>query len=255
MRPTWAREETIVLLDVTDLYVNYGPVDALRGVSLTVEEGEIVAVIGANGAGKSTLLWTIAGVTVPRSGSVLLDGQKIDGCTSEEIANRGLSLVPEGRHVFGMLSVRENLALAAHVRRSGGLRGLFQPVRNTEAFEHLLDRFPALRSRLDTPAGQLSGGEQQQLVLARALLTEPRLLLLDEPSFGLAPRVVETVFDNLASLRDEGRTILVIEQNAAMAVELADRTYLLRHGEVAASGTRSELNADGAYTTVYLGND
>ena len=233
------------MLEVRDLRVNYGAVAALRGVSLSVGEGEIVAVIGANGAGKSTLLWSVAGVVRPRSGTIEFRGERIDGKRPEHIARSGISLVPEGRHIFGSLTVKENLQLAAAHRS-----------RDTEdgnGLDLALERFPFLAERLGSPAGQLSGGEQQQLAIARALLARPRLILLDEPSLGLAPRLVELVMNELAQLREAGITILLIEQAVGVAVELADRTYVFRNGVVDLSGTRDELMTSTDFAAAYLG--
>jgi branched-chain amino acid transport system ATP-binding protein len=237
------------VLEIDTVAVNYGAVAALRGVSLTVSQGEIVAVIGANGAGKSTLLWTISGVLRPRSGTIRFRDRRIDGRRPESIARLGISLVPEGRRIFGHLTVRENieLARAAAKARGGG--------NHTEQLAAVVERFPFLANRLDSPAGQLSGGEQQQLAIGRALLTRPELIMLDEPSFGLAPLIVETVFDVLASLRDEGVTVLLIEQAAALAVELADRTYVLRNGEVETTGSRDELMSRTDFVSAYFGED
>ena len=237
------------MLEVRDLAVNYGAVSALRGVSLEIEKGEIVAVIGANGAGKSTLLWSISGIVRPRSGTVQFEGKRIDGQRPEAIARAGISLVPEGRHIFGSMTVRENLEIA-RLRGQDGQRADLQTV---------LERFPFLDDRLHAQAGKLSGGEQQQLAIARALLARPALMLLDEPSLGLAPRLVELVMSELASLREAGITILLVEQAAAVAVELADRSYVFRNGLIELSGARDDLlnNADfaGAYLGADLGED
>jgi branched-chain amino acid transport system ATP-binding protein len=235
------------VLEVADLRVAYDAVMALRGVSMRVDEGEIVAVIGANGAGKSTLLWSISGVVKPLSGSIRFRGDRIDGQRPEAIARKGLSLVPEGRHIFGALTVRENLELGARAR--GRLSG-------SEVDDLLglaINRFPFLERRLQSPAGQLSGGEQQQLAIARALVARPKFMLLDEPSFGLAPLIVERVMEELAQLRRDGITVLLIEQVAGIAVELADRTYVLRNGEVELSGNREELLARADFAAAYLG--
>jgi len=233
------------MLEVRDLRVNYGAVAALRGVSLSVGEGEIVAVIGANGAGKSTLLWSIAGVVRPRSGSIDFRGERIDGKRPEHIARRGISLVPEGRHIFGSLTVKENLQLAAAHRS--------RETDDGSGLELALERFPFLEERLSSPANQLSGGEQQQLAIARALLARPRLILLDEPSLGLAPQLVELVMDELAQLRESGITILLIEQAVGVAVELADRTYVFRNGVIDLSATRDELLTSTDFAAAYLG--
>jgi branched-chain amino acid transport system ATP-binding protein len=234
------------MLEVDRLSVHYGAVRALRGISLRVAEGEIVAVIGPNGAGKSTLLWTIAGVLSPVAGEVRFLGHALGGRPPEAIARDGVALVPEGRHIFRTLTVRENLILG--VRRKRGAS-------REDAFQDVFERFPVLERRLSSPAGQLSGGEAQQLAIARALLMRPRLLLLDEPSFGLAPLVVEEVFSTLERLRSEGMTILLIEQNAAQAVKLADRTYVLRTGEVEREGTGQQLLNETDFVSAYFGEE
>lgn len=234
------------MLEVRDLAVHYGAVRALRRVSLSVHEGEIVAVIGPNGAGKSTLLWTVAGVVAPASGDVVFDGETVLGNRPETIAGRGLALVPEGRHIFRTLTVRENLDLARVVARRRGFDV-------GEGLADVFERFPVLQRRLSSPAGQLSGGEAQQLAIARALLMRPSLLLLDEPSFGLAPLVVEGVFRELERLRADGMTILLVEQNASQAVALADRTYVLNTGEIEREGTREEVMGQTDFMTAYFG--
>jgi branched-chain amino acid transport system ATP-binding protein len=233
------------MLRVEDLRVKYGRVSALHGISLHVDEGEVVTMIGPNGAGKTTTLAAIFGLVAPASGSITFDGRSLAGETPERIMRKGLALVPEGRHIFGTLTVAENLQLGTTGRRD----------RDAAAADlaSVLDRFPALRSYYDSSAGTLSGGEQQQLAIARALLSRPRLLLLDEPSLGLAPVVIDIVFDALAELREEGVTILLVEQNAARAVEFADRAYLLRSGSVAHSGTREEMLQMEDFETAYLG--
>ncbi len=221
------------LLRVEDLAVAYGPVTALRGVSLEVARGEIVAVLGPNGAGKSTLLKTIAGVVHPSSGSVLHEGRRIDGMAAEDVVRRGIALVPEGRLLFPRFTVLENLQVGAFSRRD----------RDAVAadIERTLEMFPVLRERSKQSAGTLSGGEQQQLAIARALMSGPSLVLLDEPSLGLAPIVVERVFELIASLREHGVTVLLVEQNVHRALEVADRASVLAVGEVVLSGTGEEL--------------
>jgi branched-chain amino acid transport system ATP-binding protein len=233
------------LLSVEELAVHYGRVVALRGVSLTVEKGEIVAVVGPNGAGKSTLLNTIAGRTRAFAGRVVLDAEPILGLPPERIVRKGLALVPEGRHIFQTLTVAENLKLGA---MAGDGRG--------RDIDHglLRERFPILEKYLDTPAGRLSGGEQQQLAIARAMLARPRLLLLDEPSLGLAPLVVDAVFQLLEQLHEDGTPILLVEQNATRAVALSDRTYVLKSGRVVLEGRSDEIRqAPAKMTSAYLG--
>ena len=234
------------MLKVEGLSVSYGRVDALRDASLAVAEGELVSVVGPNGAGKSTLLNTIAGRRAPRSGSVRFDDRPIAGTAPERIVRMGLGLVPEGRHIFETLSVGENLRLG--LLASGG--------RTTSAeLDELVERrFPVLVRYLDSPAGRLSGGEQQQLAIARTMAARPRMLLLDEPSLGLAPLLVDQVFELIEQLHGEGTSILLVEQNARRAVALADRSYVLRSGRIAFEGSRDELVAGAdRMTSAYMG--
>jgi branched-chain amino acid transport system ATP-binding protein len=224
------------VLEIDHVAAQYGRITALHGVSLKVNAGEFVAVIGPNGAGKSTLLLTIVGALKATSGEITLEGESLIGRTPEQIVRLGLALVPEGRHIFGTLTVAENLLLGATSRRGTGDDGAAE-------MDRVMGLFPVLRERYKQRAGKLSGGEQQQLAIARALLSKPRLLLLDEPSLGLAPRIVDAVFDALETLRADGLTLLVVEQNAGIAIEAADRTYVLRTGQVALSGTRDELGS------------
>ena len=233
------------MLAVAELQVAYGSVVALRGVSVTVEQGEIVAVIGPNGAGKSSLLAAVAGLVRPSGGSIAFEGQPILGQPPERLVARGLSLVPEGRHIFGSLSVAENIQLGATARRD---RAAVAADR-----ERVLGLFPILRERWQQRAGQLSGGEQQMLAIGRALMAAPRLLLLDEPSLGLAPLVVAKVYEAIRALRDSGVTILVVEQNVHLALAAADRTYLLNSGTVSLSGRSSELGAAADFEAAYFG--
>jgi branched-chain amino acid transport system ATP-binding protein len=234
------------LLTVDDLSVRYGRVEALRGVSLRVGEGELVAVVGPNGAGKSTLLNTIAGRTRPRDGRVALREQPLVGVKPEKIAARGLALVPEGRHIFETLSVGENLKLGLMASR-----GRTTPAEVDELVER---RFSVLGGYMNTPAGRLSGGEQQQLAIARAMAAKPQLLLLDEPSLGLAPLMVDEVFGLVQQLHEEGTSILLVEQNAQRAVRLADRSLVLRSGRIVLEGARDDMLAEfEKMTTAYLG--
>jgi branched-chain amino acid transport system ATP-binding protein len=233
------------MLEIDELHVSYGRVPALKGISLVVEKGEIVALVGPNGAGKTTTLSTVFGLVRPDSGSISLEGKPLRGMPPERIVRLGLALVPEGRHIFNTLTVAENLEMGATARKDRAA------VRADVAA--LLERFPVLGRYYKSPAGRLSGGEQQQLAIARALLSRPRLLLLDEPSLGLAPVVIDLVFDVLAELRDEGVTILLVEQNAARAIELADRSYVLRTGQISLAGTRDELQDTADLETAYLG--
>ena len=234
-----------MMLKISDLVVGYGSILALRGISFTVAPGEIVAVIGPNGAGKSTLLLTIAGVLKPRAGSIELEGRPIGGRQAEELVSEGVSLVPEGRHIFGSLTVAENLVLGATVRRN----------RQEIAFdtERVLAMFPVLKERYRQRANKLSGGEQQMLAIGRAMLARPRLLLLDEPSLGLAPLIVNQVYDAVLDLKRDGVTILVVEQNAVRALGVADHTHVLSDGAIAMSGRSDELAGSASFDEAYFG--
>jgi branched-chain amino acid transport system ATP-binding protein len=231
------------LLQIRGLGVDYGRVCAVRDLDLDVEAGEIVSLIGPNGAGKSSTLKAIFGVVRASGGSIAFEGRSLIGLAPEEIVRRGLALVPAARHIFHTLTVAENLTLG-RANATPADRGLEDAV---------LDRFPVLRRFHDAPASGLSGGEQQQLAIARALISRPRLLLLDEPSLGLAPLVVRDVFSSLAELRREGLTVLLVEQNATQAIALADRTYVLRTGSLVASGTRAQMQARDDLAELYLG--
>lgn len=234
------------MLKVGDLQVNYGSIAALRGISLEVGAGELVGVVGPNGAGKSTLLKAIAGAVSVATGSIEYGGKSILGKSPEHIVRLGVSLVPEGRHIFTKLSVAENLQIGATIRRD----------REAAAadLESVLELFPILKEYYRTQAGKLSGGEQQMLAIARALLADPQLLLLDEPSLGLAPIVVDRVFETLEVLRERGVTILLVEQNAARTIELADRVYILRSGIVEFAGAVDDLGDDHLYERTLFGS-
>jgi branched-chain amino acid transport system ATP-binding protein len=232
------------LLAVDALTVAYGAVTAVRGVSLSVAEGEIVAALGPNGAGKTTLLRTIAGALKHRSGSIVFDGASMAGLSPEAVVRRGIAMVPEGRHIFPKLTVEENLAIGGITRRDT------EEVRGDTA--NWFERFPILGERSRQLAGTLSGGEQQQLAVARALMSRPRLLLLDEPSLGLAPIFVDRIFELVAELRAAGTTILLVEQNVHRALEVADRAYVLSVGSVVASGSTDTL-VEGDLERSYLG--
>jgi len=234
----------VTLLEVRDLSVAYGVIRALDGVSLTVAEGEIVALVGSNCAGKSTLMKAVMGVVRPRSGTVTFAGEPLAGLAVEAIVGRGLVLVPEGRGILRHLTVRENLALGAYGRRDAGVAA---------DLARVLDRFPPLAPRLRQKAGTLSGGEQQMLALGRALMARPRLLLLDEPSLGLAPVVASAIFDTIASLAGEGVTILLVEQNAAEALRLAHRAYVLETGRIVLEGRAADLGRHERVREAYLG--
>jgi branched-chain amino acid transport system ATP-binding protein len=234
------------LLRVDELHVSYGSVAALKGVSLSIDTGELVAVVGPNGAGKSTLLRTIAGLNTPRSGTIVVNGSDVRQSTPERRVADGISLVPEGRHIFGSLTVEENIMLGSTTRPDG--RRAVQADR-----ERMLSLFPILASRLRQRAGLLSGGEQQMLAIARALMAAPRLLLLDEPSLGLAPLIVDAVYQIIGELRRDGLTVLLVEQNIQRALQAADRAYVLGTGRVAVSGTAAELRAMPDLEQAYFG--
>ena len=230
------------LLDVRAISARYGRIGVLHDVTLEVGEGEIVSVIGPNGAGKTSLLKTIAGVLAPTAGDILLAGRSIAGLPSYRVVRHGLALVPEGRRIFADQSVRDNLLLGAVSRG------------RADRLEAALAFFPALRERLRSVAGTLSGGQQQMLAIARGLMAGPRLLLLDEPSLGLAPRLVRETFDTVARIREQGVSVLVVEQLASLALETADRAYVLERGRIVASGPAAALAADPRVTAVYLGS-
>lgn len=221
------------MLVVEDLHASYGKIRAVSGVSLTVRAGEVVGVIGPNGAGKTTTLKCVAGLHKPSSGRVEFQGSSLLGFPPERIVALGVSMVPEGRRILASLTVEENLKLGATVRRDPGV---------AEDMERIFRRFPVLRRFAHTPAGRLSGGEQQQLALSRALVARPKLLLLDEPSLGLAPRMVDLVFETIDDLRREDVTILLVEQNAHRTLQLADRTYVMGSGEVKMQTMRGDLS-------------
>lgn len=233
------------MLAVEDLVVKYGQSLALRGVSFDVARGEIVTIIGPNGAGKTTALKAIVGLVTPVSGSIVFEGASMIGKRTETMLRLGLSLVPEGRHIFGSLTVAENLRIGGTARRDrAGVR---------RDITDMVERFPALQRRLTSPAGKLSGGEQQQLAIARALIARPTMLLLDEPSLGLAPLIVEQIFSIIRALRDEGTTVLLVEQNAAKAVALADRAYVLQSGSVVMHGAAADILASDEIIDSYFG--
>ena len=232
------------VLDVRDLEVRYGRLKAVDGLALHVNEGEIVGIVGPNGAGKSSTLGAIAG-TRDTSGSIVFEGRPILGQAPEVIARSGLSLVPEGRHIFGTLTVGENLRIATMHSSTTGAANF--------TLDFVLDEFPFLADVLDRPASQLSGGQQQQLAIARALLTNPRLLMLDEPSLGIAPRVVDVIFGIMDRLRRAGVAILLVEQELLRTVQLADRTYLMRTGKIVRTGTRDTMGTRDDILSEYFG--
>jgi len=229
-------ESENALLAIEGLRVDYGAVAAVKGVSLEVGSGEVVALLGANGAGKSTMLRTISGLVRPRSGKIRFAGVAIERLAPPRIVRLGLAHCPEGRRIFGSLSVAENLRLGAAARADRASAAADR--------ERLFELFPVLRDRAHQAAGTLSGGEQQMLALARALMAKPRLLLLDEPSLGLAPLMVQAIFATLAALKRDGVTMLLVEQNMTLALQLADRAYVLRTGEIRLSGSAESLQAD-----------
>ncbi len=231
------------VLGVGRLTTGYGAEPVLQAVDLRVRQGEMVALLGANGAGKSTLMRTLAGLHRPVAGGIHLQGVELGPLRAEQIVARGLVLVPEGRQVFPELSVLDNIRLGAFLHPEG----------REARVEEMLQRFPRLRERLHQRAGLLSGGEQQMLAIARALMSRPRVLLLDEPSLGLAPKVIEELFASLARLRDESMTLVLVDQMAALALSLADRAYVLEGGRVVAQGTAAEIAANDALTRAYLG--
>jgi branched-chain amino acid transport system ATP-binding protein len=233
------------VLTIDTLRTSYDGIEALRGTSLAVSAGEVVAIIGANGSGKTTLINTVSGVLRPGAGRVTFDGADVTGLASHHVARRGLLQVPEGRRILGPLTVRENLELGrqARGRRRDG----------TDDLDRIFALFPRLRERLRQAAGSLSGGEQQMLAIGRALMGRPRLLMLDEPSLGLAPVIVAQVFDALAALNREGLTILLVEQNARRALDIADRAYVLERGQIVRADTAAVLKTDAAIKASYLG--
>ena len=233
------------MLRVENLAVNYGMINAVRGVNFEVNQGEIVSLIGANGAGKSTILRTISGLIKPASGTLTYEGQNITKTNAQKIVQLGISHVPEGRHVFKGLSVRENLDMGAFVRKDRA---------NIEAdIQAVYDRFPVLGERQKQDASTLSGGEQQMLAMGRALMSKPKLLLLDEPSMGLAPIFIQEIFNIIQQIQAQGTTVLLIEQNAKMALSIASRGYVLETGKIVLSGTGQELLESDAVQKAYLG--
>lgn len=233
------------MLTLEGLTARYGPITATRNVSLSVAESETVALLGANGAGKSTTLACIMGIVSPGEGRITFEGKDITRLPPEETVRAGIALSPEGRRILRSLTVQENLMLGASARRDKR-----EIVTDRD---RMFDKFPVLGSRSSQLAGTLSGGEAQQLAIARALMARPRLLLLDEPTLGLAPRLVDLVFDVVAELRSEGLTIVLVDQNATRAMELADRTYVLRQGEIVTEGTAAEIGGAAGLAEAYLG--
>jgi branched-chain amino acid transport system ATP-binding protein len=233
------------MLHIRDLHTHYGHVHALRGVSLDVEEGEIVALIGNNGAGKSTLLNSISGLVHPSSGTIEFLGKNISALSSEQIVRSGISQAPEGRRVFPRSSVEENLEMGAYIRNDG--RDIQRDI------QAMMDRFPILRERKSQMAGTLSGGEQQMLTIARALMSRPKLMMLDEPSLGLMPTLVQEIFEIVQEIHADGTTILLVEQNARKALAVADKAYVLETGEIVLEGPAHELQNMDQVRKAYLG--
>ncbi|MFN3476477.1 MAG: ABC transporter ATP-binding protein [Candidatus Methylomirabilales bacterium] len=233
------------MLELHDVHASYGPIRALRGITLRVEKGEIVTLIGANGAGKTTTLKTIVGLLQPRSGSILLEGERIDGLSTDRIVRRGIAQAPEGRRLFPRMTVLENLELGAFTRT------------DRENIQRDLDRvfllFPRLKERLHQKAGTLSGGEQQMLAIGRALMARPKVLLLDEPSMGLSPLLVEVIFRIIRDINRQGITMLLVEQNARMALKIAHRGYVIQTGQIVLEDTASNLLRSDLVRKTYLG--
>jgi len=235
------------MLELSDIRAYYGPIKALKGVSLKIEKGEVVSLLGANGAGKSTTLMTISGVNRVGGGSITYKGERIDGLRPDEVVRLGISQVPEGRRIFSRLSVRENLEMGAFIvddkKRISGM------------MDEVFELFPVLKERIGQQGGTLSGGEQQMLAIGRALMSDPELLLLDEPSLGLAPIVVSKIFRIIRDINKKGVTVLLVEQNAKAALGLANRAYVLETGEITLQGPSSVLIEDERIRKAYLGED
>lgn len=232
------------MLKISDLNVFYGSIHAVKGISFEVEEGEIVTLIGANGAGKSTTLNTVAGLLRPRSGSVEFEGQSLLGVPAHKMVSKGIALCPEGRRIFQDMTVRENLEMGAFTRTEE---------ESLEMRKRVYESFPRLKERRSQAGGTLSGGEQQMLAMGRALMSKPKLMMLDEPSMGLAPILVQEIFSIIKELNEQGTTILLVEQNASMALSIADRAYVLETGRVSMSGDANELLHDKRVQQAYLG--
>ena len=233
------------MLTLENISVNYGAIEALRGVSMHVGQGEVITLIGANGAGKTTTLRTITGLLTPREGRVTYEGDDISGAATHRLVSRGIAMSPEGRGVFANLTVRENLLMGAYLKNN--------KKEIAEDLERGFRMFPRLKERESQKAGTLSGGEQQMLAMARALMSRPRLLLLDEPSLGLAPLVVHTIFEAIDEIRGQGMTVLLVEQNAHAALKHSDRAYVLETGRIVMEGPSKELAADPRIKEAYLG--
>jgi branched-chain amino acid transport system ATP-binding protein len=239
------RKDTEPLLSLNNLHVSYGNIAAVQGIDIQVHEGEIVTLIGSNGAGKSTTLRTISGLLRPRRGEVVFQGRRISGMAGHDIVRAGICHSPEGRRIFQRMTVSENLDLGAFLRKDKAQIAADR--------ENVLNLFPVLRERLQQKAGTMSGGEQQMLAVGRAMLGNPKLLLLDEPSMGLAPVLVDVIFDTISTIREQGVTVLLVEQNALAALRIADYGYVLESGRLALQGPADELMRDESLTKAYLG--
>jgi len=233
----------MALLEVDDIHTYYGNIEALKGISLKVEEGEIVTLIGSNGAGKSTTLRSISGVTPAREGTIMFDGEDITSVPPQEIVQRGISQSPEGRHVFPRMTVRENLDMGAYLRRDD----------HTDDMDRIFELFPRLKERERQKAGTMSGGEQQMLAIGRALMANPKLLLLDEPSMGIAPILVDRIYETIKAINESGTTILLVEQSATHALNASARGYVLATGEVALADSSEALQSNEEVQKAYLG--
>jgi branched-chain amino acid transport system ATP-binding protein len=233
------------MLEVNNIHTYYGNIHALKGVTISVDRGEIVTLIGANGAGKSTTLNSISGILKPREGEAIFEGEYLNPLPAHTIVTRGISQSPEGRKIFARLTVKENLEMGAFTRKDK--QGI------EEDFEHVFELFPRLKERIKQVGGTLSGGEQQMLAMGRAMMARPKLLLLDEPSMGLAPILVEEIFNIVVNINKEGTTVLLVEQNANMALQIASRGYVLETGAIALEGSAAELREDPRIKEIYLG--
>jgi branched-chain amino acid transport system ATP-binding protein len=233
------------MLQVDDIHVYYGNIAAVKGLTINVEQGEIVTLLGSNGAGKSTTLRTISGLLRPRKGAVVFQGQRVDTMQAHQVVSLGVAQAPEGRRIFPRLTVAENLDLGAYTRRD--------KAEVAKDLENVLELFPRLRERITQKAGTMSGGEQQMLAVGRAMMARPKLLLLDEPSMGLAPVLVDLIFDTIGRIREQGTTVLLVEQNALAALRVADRAYVLESGSLKLSGPAADLAQDPEIVKAYLG--
>ena len=240
-----ASPEPMAMLEIKDLEVYYGMIQAIKGISFEVNEGEVIALIGANGAGKTTILHTISGLIAPKKGSITFEGQEITKIPAHKIVENGLAQVPEGRRVFPSLSVLQNLKLGAYTRKD--------KKEIDDTLKMIYERFPRLEERKNQPAGTLSGGEQQMLAMGRALMSKPRIILMDEPSMGLSPIFVNEIFDIIKQVSASGTTVLLVEQNAKKALSIADRGYVLETGKIVKEGKASDLLNDEAVKKAYLG--